>query len=234
MTAGRVTRSSQRIKNYQQLTIPFLMSSIPQPPLAVPLMDSNPTVDDNGVIEITDTEEKIEKLTFNNSVTVTVDWQLRKKLFDVKEFENLKTILDYFCKEHKVKPTLLLFTINNKEINLANNCYVSLNLNEDSVIEAVLLPESASDRPLLNDLSPFIGNLFKIKVQYVNQKQDLFVYLETSQTKLGIAYWQLMQHFQVDFENVKCYFDGVFIKPSDTPDLLDLEDGDCIDVVLEH
>lgn len=163
---------------------------------------------------------------------LTVDWMgMKKSKFKVKKFQNLDVIFDYYLNQTKVDPKLLFFTIDDREINLRESSSVSLKYT-DQIIEGGLLPEMCLNREIRSEKIQKTSNNIELKARFSAKKViELPVYLSESDT-MALVMWQILEEFQEDIENLKLYFDGELVKPEDTIESLDLEDGDCLDIIF--
>lgn len=166
-------------------------------------------------------------------VSVFVIWQaINKKIFKVRKFQPLSVIANYFGKEMQKDTKLMLFTLDENEINLNKNSYVSLRLSSDKVIEGGLLPDSYLDREQ-KDTYDFVKETGSImlKIQSGEKRAQSFpVYMQKTD-KMEYIFWQVCLELGKEVEDFKLYLDGKIIRPDSTLESLDLEDGDCIDIV---
>lgn len=72
-------------------------------------------------------------------------------------------------------------------------------------------------------------NICTIKVQTANKKQSLIITLKRDQ-QFKMLFANCAEQLGVKENNLKFYFDGEQIGPTDTPELLDLEGEACIDL----
>lgn len=84
----------------------------------------------------------------------------------------------------------------------------------------------------MNTLSKDESNdedICNIKVQTANKKQSLTIPLKKDEP-FKMLFANCAEQFGVKENNLKLYFDGEQINPSDTPESLDLEGEACIDL----
>lgn len=72
-------------------------------------------------------------------------------------------------------------------------------------------------------------NICTIKVQTANKKQSLTIRLKKNE-QFKVLFANCAEQLGMKENNLKFYFDGDQISPSDTPESLDLEGEACIDL----
>jgi len=72
-------------------------------------------------------------------------------------------------------------------------------------------------------------NVCTIKVQTANKKQSLIISLKRDQ-QFKALFANCARQLGIKESSLKLYFDGEQISPTDTPELLDLEEEACIDL----
>lgn len=187
-------------------------------------------------ITIEDDEEKEKPLEMNPLVMITVDWlSVERNTFKVRKFQCLEVVFDFYLKKSEKDPKLLFFTLDDKEIDLRKSSYVSLRLkeNDGKVLEGGILPDKFLDREekKLERLREPDSVELKVQLADARRNKHFKVYLRSGDS-MEYVIWQVMDELDEDFDSVKLYFDGALVKPTDTLESLDMEEGDCFDAVI--
>lgn len=167
----------------------------------------------------------------DDSVIVNVLWRsLEPNKFKVKKLQNLNCIFEYYAKKIDKDPSLLLFTLNDREISIKDNCYVSLQLDDTKTIEVGLLPDSYLNRKQnLHGTIPVTEGV-RYKIQCAKKKFDSFHVFLKENEKLDQIFWQISQQLKLPPEQMKLYFDGDLINSNKTARENGLEPEDCLDL----
>ncbi|KRT79341.1 hypothetical protein AMK59_6948 [Oryctes borbonicus] len=162
----------------------------------------------------------------NPIVTVNVLWKsVNKHSFKIPKFHPLSCILKYYIDKYKVNPKLLFFTLDEKQISLEKDSFVSLRLDEKKVIEGGTLPESyLEDMPMITTATVNEDSLH-FKVQYSSQKNNEILVSCKNDDTMEIIFWQVSNAIKEPIEKIKLYFDGNLLQPNSKVVDQDLEEG---------
>ncbi|XP_011158454.1 uncharacterized protein CG4449 isoform X2 [Solenopsis invicta] len=162
----------------------------------------------------------------NYEINVKVYWRSnRLDRLTMHRHDSFKKIFQHYADLEKVSVNEVLIMKGDKIINHTDTP-ASLKLSIIDILDGGIV------NPGMNTLSKDESNdenICTIKVQTANKKQSLTIPLKKDeQFKVLIA--NCAKELGVTENNLKLYFDGEQISPTDTPESLDLEDEACIDL----
>ncbi|XP_023947114.2 uncharacterized protein LOC112052328 [Bicyclus anynana] len=162
----------------------------------------------------------------NEPLSVKVTWRSQEIFkFTIRKYQKLTQIFETFSKKENVEQDKLLFTYNNK-ILTQNDTPASIDYNIAKFIDGGVVSHSVKP---INRVK--IVNGIKIKFQCQNVKKPIEVTIG-SNDKLLSAMTECAEHLKVPVNKLKFEFDGDIVAGTHTPQQLDLENGDCIDVKI--
>lgn len=170
----------------------------------------------------------------NPIVTVNILWKsIEKNTFKIPKYQPLTSIITYYSEKFNVNRKLLFFTLNDEPINLEENSYVSLRLNDQEVIEGGILPETYLDDSQENH--SFVQDTdLKFKVQ-CNDRRIREINVKCNRIdKIEVILWQVMNSIKEPIEKIRLYFDGHLLQADSKLADLDLEEGDCFDLIIKE
>lgn len=164
-----------------------------------------------------------DNLTEITQVTLRVREQTGEEMFfKVKSTTKMQKIFDSYAQRRGVSVDTVTFLLDGQKIN-ANETPKTLELEDDDQIDAVLAQVGGGDTE--------IAELpITIKVRDQSGEEMFF------KVKKGTAMKKIMQTFAerkgVSVESLRFSIDGERVNEGDTPKMLEMEDGDQIDVLL--
>lgn len=178
-------------------------------------------------VEIVDTDPLDDE---NEEMSVKVYWRsLEIFKFKIRKYQKLTQIFNYFTEKEGVSSNKLLFTYNDKILKM-DDTPDSINYSIAKFIDGGIVNQDVSDLLAENNDNKR-SNGFKLKFQCQNKKKPF----ETSMNpheKLMSAMIKCAEHLETPLEKLKFYFDGDLISSKNTPQDLELEGGECIDVKI--
>lgn len=179
---------------------------------------------DRIIIDDEPEDDDIEEL------SVKVYWQsLEICKFMLRKYQKFTIIFDYFSKKENVDREKLFFTYNDKIISV-DDTPESIAYNISKFIEGGIVNHNVSSLIVKNN-KEISKSGFKIKFQCQMLKKPYQVAIEKND-KMHIAMIKCAEHLELAIEKLKFYFDGDLINGKLTPEDLELEGGECIDVKI--
>ncbi|XP_047523826.1 uncharacterized protein LOC125062172 isoform X2 [Pieris napi] len=178
------------------------------------------------------TQEVYDPLDENEELSVKVYWRSSEVVrFTIRKFQKILQIFEFFAEKENVTRDRLLFLYNDRILK-PHYTPDKINYKITKFIEGGLIPSA----PILDDSiishgfsHEELGNGLKLKFQCQNIKKPLVLYVQKEE-KLLQAMVKCAEHFEKPLNALKFVFDGDAISGSMTPDELDLEGDECIDV----
>ncbi|XP_045530835.1 uncharacterized protein CG4449 isoform X1 [Pieris brassicae] len=171
------------------------------------------------------TREVEELFDDNEEQSVKVYWRSSEIVkFTIRKFQKILQIFEFFANKENVTINKLLFTYNDSILK-PDDTPDKIDYNITKFIEGGL----TSSVPIILDSNEEFGNGLKLKFQCQNVKKPFIICVQKEE-KLLQAMVKCAEHFEKPFNALKFVFDGDAVSGSMTPDELDLEGGECIDV----
>uniref|UniRef100_A0A2A4JNZ8 Rad60/SUMO-like domain-containing protein n=1 Tax=Heliothis virescens TaxID=7102 RepID=A0A2A4JNZ8_HELVI len=166
----------------------------------------------------------------NEEMSVKVYWQnLEIFKFKIRKFQKLTQIFNYFTDKEGVSSDKLLFTYNDRILKI-DDTPDSINYSIAKFIDGGIVNQDV--RHLVAETN---GNHelkgFKIKFQCQNKKKPFETSVDPNE-RLMSAMIKCAEYLETPLDKLKFYFDGDLINSKNTPQDLDLEGGECIDVKI--
>ncbi|CAF4741891.1 unnamed protein product [Pieris macdunnoughi] len=164
----------------------------------------------------------------NEELSVKVYWRSSEIVrFSIRKFQKILQIFEFFAKKENVTTDRLLFLYNDR---ILKPYYTpdKINYKITKFIEGGIIHSA----PILDESiisHNEFGNGLKLKFQCQNVKKPFVIYVQKEE-KLVEAMVKCAEHFEKPLNALKFVFDGDAIAGSMTPDDLDLEGDECIDV----
>ncbi|XP_013136618.1 PREDICTED: uncharacterized protein CG4449 [Papilio polytes] len=179
----------------------------------------------NNVIIIDDSDVLDE----NEELSVKVYWRSSDYYpFKIRKFQKLTPIFKYFAEKENVSENNLLFMYNDKILK-ASDTPDSINYSIAKFIDGGVVNRDVTK--LVNDKTTDNFKGIQIKFQCQNTKKPLEVSVQPSD-KLSLAMIKCAEHLEMPLNKLKFVFDGDSVTGTMTPEELDLEGGECIDVKI--
>ncbi|XP_075988516.1 DNA repair protein Rad60 [Anticarsia gemmatalis] len=189
------------------------------------LFSSRPNTDDIQIID----DEEDPLATENEELSVKVYWQNSEVVrFKLRKFQKLSPIFKYFSEKESVGNDKLLFMYNDKILNV-DDTPDSINYSIAKFIDGGIVSRDITG--LVKQSSRELKDGIKIKFQCQNVKKPFETTIRL-QDKLALAMMKCSEHLETPIERLKFYFDGDLVSSKSTPQELDLEGGECIDVKI--
>ncbi|KAI8441616.1 hypothetical protein MSG28_015181 [Choristoneura fumiferana] len=155
-------------------------------------------------------EEEEDTIDDNEKVSVKVIWQSTDYYkFEIRQYQKITTIFEHFSKEQKkTLPTVLDYRVS-------------------KFIEGGIVNQSVTHST--STAATGVKNGIKLKFQCQNVKKPFEIYVKPDD-KLSSAMLQCAEHFEKTMDKLRFEFDGDVISSKQTPNDLELEGGECIDV----
>lgn len=187
------------------------------------------TDDEVMFVETVDNDEKnrsIQDDDCNYDVNVKILWKsVNVVKIPVRRMQKLTVVFEHLMKLEKVPLEQVMLTFKNQAVK-PTDTPDSLNLNVWDFLEGGVLNspvESCLDSPKAHK------SAFSIKFQDVHKKS--IVLPARANEKMKIVMTRYAEQVDKPLESIKFMFDGSVVNHSDTPDSLDLDCGDVIDVI---
>lgn len=156
-----------------------------------------------------------DKMITSNMITVKIRWKHQIKRFQANTSEPLGVMFDRFSKMVGSSSSLILFYLDGKALN-RNETLGSVGVDVTSIVEARL--NLMTEVPLI-----------QVKLQTKEKRNEQILKIKPSE-----KFRSMMEKYAAmtksDISKIKFFFDGEEIDPDSTPDDLELEGGECIDV----
>lgn len=191
------------------------------------LFSSKPSVakKDDDVVEI----DANDSLDDNEELSVKVYWQSSEFFrFNIRKYQKITQIFDYFSKKENVSFGNLLFTFDDKILK-PDDTPESIDYNIGKFIDGGVVNKNVSELGQKDGQRNKGGVTIKFQCQNVKKPFELSVFLDET---LSVAMLKCAEHFEKSVDQLKFYFDGDVILGSSTARELELEGGECIDVKI--
>lgn len=179
----------------------------------------------NDLIALSDDEVCITD--DNYEITIKVFWRSNHiDRLTMRRHDNFEKIFQYYADLEKVSVNEILIMKKDKIITRSDTP-ASLKLSVIDILDGGIVHPGMN--ALSEDKNNDDDNICTIKVQTANKKQSLIITLKRDQ-QFKMLFANCAEQLGVKENNLKFYFDGEQIGPTDTPELLDLEGEACIDL----
>ncbi|XP_047040727.1 dentin sialophosphoprotein-like [Helicoverpa zea] len=166
----------------------------------------------------------------NEEMSVKVYWRsLEIFKFNIRKYQKITQLFNYFSEKEGVSSNHLLFIYNDKILKM-DDTPDSINYNIAKFIDGGIVNQDV--RKLIagnNENNESSG--FKLKFQCQNKKKPFETFMNPHE-KLMLAMIKCAEHLETPLERLRFYFDGDLISSKNTPQDLELEGGECIDVKI--
>lgn len=190
-------------------------------------------------VEVVDISESNEEDNLNTSVndemnytvSVKVLWKsVNMKSFPLRRFQKLQEIYEYFMKEENVPFERILLTLRDKKIS-PNDTPESLDLKVYEFIEGGILSGlTRAPNSVISEKCTYDENCVTLKLQDVQKRVLKFSVQKDEPLKLTMI--RYAEQIEKPLKDVKFYFEGEILRPTDTPESLGLENDEIIDVKI--
>lgn len=187
-----------------------------------------PETYNNDVVALSDDE--ISTKDDNYEINIKVFWRSNRiDRLSMRRHDNFQGIFQYYADLEKVSTNEILIMKKDKIINHTDTP-ASLKLSVIDILDGgIVHPGMNTSKELLKEKNNDDDNVCTIKVQTANKKQSLIISLKRDQ-QFKALFANCAKQLGVKERSLKFYFDGEQISPTDTPELLDLEEEACIDL----
>lgn len=180
---------------------------------------------DTDVIEV-DMNDSFDD---NEELSVKVYWQSSDFFrFNIRKFQKISQIFDYFSKKENVSFGNLLFTFNDRILK-PDDTPDSMNYNIAKFIDGGVVSKNVSELLQSDTQKKWGGVQIKFQCQNVKKPVEISVYLDEC---LAVAMQKCAEHLELSRDKLKFYFDGDILSGMSTARELELEGGECIDVKI--
>ncbi|XP_049882787.1 uncharacterized protein LOC126378456 [Pectinophora gossypiella] len=163
----------------------------------------------------------------NEELSVKVYWQSSEIFkFSIRKYQKLTQIFDYFAKKENIDKDKLLFTYQEKILK-SDDTPDSIDYSIVKFIEGGIVTQGVSDLVTMDRRK--IKDGIKLKFQCQNVKKPHEVTIRPNEN-LSSAMMQYSEHIEIPIDRLKFEFDGNSISGKLTPEELELEGDECIDV----
>ncbi|XP_071579304.1 DNA repair protein Rad60 isoform X1 [Temnothorax nylanderi] len=211
-TRGRRTRG-RRLPIDLQCGVEFVREEVPK--LTVESCKDN-------IIALSDDDKEDD----NYEMNIKVYWRSNRiDRLSMRRHDSFKGMFEYYADLEKVSVNEVLIMKKDQIIN-PTDTPASLKLSIIDILDGGIV------NPGMNTLSQDESNdedICTIKVQTANKKQSLTIPLKKDE-QFKRLFADCAEQLNVKEEDLKFYFDGEQISPTDTPESLDLEGEACVDL----
>ncbi|CAH0404322.1 unnamed protein product [Chilo suppressalis] len=174
-----------------------------------------------------------DELDENEEMSVKVYWQSSEYFkFMIRRFQKLTQIFDYFSKKEGVSNEQLFFTFKDRILK-PDDTPDSIDYNIAKFIDGGIIKQSVSKLLVnKNTKSNLKTDGIRIKFQCQNVKK-LFETVVGMDEKLSIAMMKCTEYLETTIDRLKFEFDGDPISGKNTPNELNLQEDECIDVKIK-
>jgi len=162
----------------------------------------------------------------NYEINIKVFWRSNRiDRLSMRRHDSFKGIFQYYADLEKVSVNEVLIMKKDKIVNQTDTP-ASLKLSIIDILDGGIV------NPGMNKLSEDKSNdedICTIKVQTANKKQSLTIPLKKDE-RFKALFVNCAEQLGLKESNLKLYFDGEQINPTDTPESLDLEGEACVDL----
>ncbi|XP_013188285.2 DNA repair protein Rad60 [Amyelois transitella] len=177
-------------------------------------------------IVIIDDNDPLEE---NEELSVKVYWQSAEYFkFSIRKYQKLTSIFDYFAKKENVNFDKLFFTFNDRILK-PDDTPDSINYNIVKFIDGGIVNQSVSK--LVTNNKNNVTNGIKLKFQCQNVKKPFETVIRLEE-RLSVAMLKCAEFFEKPLDKLRFEFDGDTLSGKNTPEDLELEGGECIDVKI--
>ncbi|XP_071636816.1 DNA repair protein Rad60 isoform X2 [Temnothorax longispinosus] len=210
---GIQTRSRTRLPIGLERGVEFARGEIPK--LTVESCKDN-------IIALSDDDKEDD----NYEMNIKVYWRSNRiDRLSMRRHDSFKGIFEYYADLEKVSVNEVLIMKKDQIIN-PTDTPASLKLSIIDILDGGIV------HPGMNTLTQDDSNdedICTIKVQTANKKQSLTIPLKKDE-QFKRLFANCAEQLNVKEEDLKFYFDGEQISPTDTPESLDLEGEACVDL----
>lgn len=182
-------------------------------------------------IDMADEDLVNTSLDDNEEISVKVFWKSSEYVkFIIRKFQKLSQIFDFFSERERIKKEQLFFTLGDRVLR-PDDTPDSIDYSICKFIEGGIVHYGVTHLQHLTHLyeRPTEPSGIQLKFQCQQRKKPFITNVNTDQ-KLYLAMVKCAEDLEVLYSQVKFYFDGDLVDPSATPNQLELEGGECIDV----
>ncbi|KYN13577.1 PREDICTED: uncharacterized protein CG4449 isoform X1 [Trachymyrmex cornetzi] len=178
----------------------------------------------NDVIALSDDDAYIED--DNYEINIKVYWRSNRiDRLSMRRHDNFKGIFEHYANLEGVSMNEVLIMKKDKVVQHTDTP-ASLQISIIDILDGGIVNPGMNTLPKDESNDEDICN---IKVQTANKKQSLIIPLKKDEP-FKTLFANCAEQLGVKENNLKLYFDGEQINPSDTPESLDLEGEACIDL----
>ncbi|XP_077259967.1 DNA repair protein Rad60 isoform X3 [Temnothorax americanus] len=216
---GIQTRSRTRLPIGLECGVEFVREEVPK--LTVESCKDN-------IIALSDDDKEDDNYEMNIKVywrSNRIDRLSMRRITLLLQHDSFKGIFEYYADLEKVSVNEVLIMKKDQIIN-PTDTPASLKLSIIDILDGGIV------NPGMNTLSQDESNdedVCTIKVQTANKKQSLTIPLKKDE-QFKRLFANCAEQLNVKEEELKFYFDGEQISPTDTPESLDLEGEACVDL----
>ncbi|XP_044727835.1 uncharacterized protein CG4449 [Chrysoperla carnea] len=190
------------------------------------LSDNEDSVQTNA----TQTEQIVSDVNFEHKIKVW--WQCNELTeFKIRKYQKLQTIFDFYANREKIPLNRLIFLLNNKTI-YPTDTPDMLKLERIHIIEGGCINEDVVDMVGGARESNNAASMIQLKVQLRDRKKPLHVFIKKTEP-LSVLMAKCTEELECDIKKLRFEFDGDLLNPNDTPESLDFDGGECIDVFVK-
>ncbi|XP_022115350.2 uncharacterized protein LOC110993401 [Pieris rapae] len=160
----------------------------------------------------------------NEELSVKVYWRSSEIVkFTIRRYQKLLQIFDFFAKKENITTAKILLLYNDMILK-PDDTPDKIDYKISKFIEGGIV----NSVPILDSIEEF-GNGIELKFQCQNVKKPFIIRVQ-KEDKFQTAMLKCSEYFEKPFKTLKFVFDGDAIQGSMTPEELELEGGECIDV----
>lgn len=220
---SKITKNLNKIQSSIQKLDKVLHSDSPDDQC---LDDSCIIIEEDDVQEISDSPSD----DFNRDIVVMVKIGSEIKRFPMNTTDMFCNLFSFLAKEKQVPDNRLMLLLNERTIQ-QNETPLSIKLQVADIIDCLITQEEEEQEE--ENLSERTGpNVISLVIQSsTNQKLKKTMRIGKFESLQGIINLWAKQH-NVPAINLKLRFDGEIVNAAHTPADLDIEDEDCLDLIM--
>lgn len=238
---GKKRRTSKRRKSN---TVIVLDEDYPEPVSSTWIETKHRKLSEDSVVIVDSIENSLDIANVsdvyedeNEEITIVVKWkQTDVHKFQIRRFQNVSSIFDFFASKERVTADEILLLRNDKEVkqsdspdSLGFNCIAMLD--GDIKLNRIFYGKSTESTQGEEEIGSQGEDCVTVKVQAKNLKQPVEMTIKKQQ-KLKILIIKCCEKFNCPESKLTLKFDGEVINPKDTADDLGLEGGECFDAYI--
>ncbi|KAK7075620.1 hypothetical protein SK128_004942 [Halocaridina rubra] len=188
-------------------------------------MQTTYIIDDDIIID--SDEEDLSAL-----LTLFIRWESKLFRWTMRQFQKFATVYQEVAERFSVNVAQVLLCYNDKVIH-PDSCPKDLKLSVGGIIEGGIQskPELYKNLASTSTIRPHSPDAIPLKVQNADRKGTVTVYIKKQDKMIELMH-RYVEAKNLELAKLRFSFDGTPLDPRDTPETLDLEGDECIDVYM--